>query len=226
QIYYQRICSIKDPKKVNLSLFLSGISLILAIVWAYFMGTAVRAMNPNLPNGEGATAWFMTQLPTWMLVLFAGLVCAVIMSTISSAAQTTVTNMTTDIYKKSINPNVTDKQMVRMSRILTVILMAVTSTLSLAFPNVLGWLVYTYAFSAAGLFGPIFVGYFTKKTKPFNATTVLASMIIAMVVCVIAKVTGSFGTPIPFTIFGLLASVATLLIARPFQKKDEMEKAA
>lgn len=226
QIYYQRICSIKDPKKVNLSLFLSGVSLIVAIIWAYFMGTAVRAMNPNLPNGEGATAWFMTQLPTWMLVLFAGLVCAVIMSTISSAAQTTVTNMTTDIYKKSINPSVSDKEMVRMSRILTVILMAVTCTLSLCFPNVLGWLVYTYAFSAAGLFGPIFVGYFTKETKPFNATTVLASMVIAMVVCVIAKLTGSFGTPIPFTIFGLLASVATLLIARPFQKKNELEQAA
>jgi SSS family solute:Na+ symporter len=226
QIYYQRICSIKDPKKVNLSLFLSGISLILAIVWAYFMGTAVRALNPNLPNGEGATAWFMTQLPTWMLVMFAGLVCAVIMSTISSAAQTTVTNLTTDIYKKSINPGVSDEQMIRMSRILTVILMAVTCTLSLVFPDVLGWLVYTYAFSAAGLFGPIFIGFFTKKTKPFTATTVLASMVIAMIVCVIAKATGSFGTPLPFTIFGLGASVATMLIAMPFQKKNEIEKAA
>jgi SSS family solute:Na+ symporter len=226
QIYYQRICSIKDPKKVNLSLFLSGISLIAAVTWAYFMGIAVRALNPNLPNGEGATGWFMTQLPTWMLVLFAGLVCAVIMSTISSAAQTTVTNLTTDIYKKSINPKVSDKQMIRLSRYLTVILMAITSTLSLVFPNVLGWLVYTYAFSAAGLFGPIFIGYFTKKTKPFKATTVLASMIIAMVVCVIAKLTGSFGTPLPFTIFGLAASVATMLIARPFQNKQEIEKAA
>ncbi len=80
--------------------------------------------------------------------------------------------MTTDIYKKSINPNVSDENLVRISRVLTVILMAVTCTLSLVFPNVLGWLVYTYAFSAAGLFGPIFVGYFTKDTKPFNAKTV------------------------------------------------------
>ena len=51
-------------------------------------------------------------------------------------------------------------------------------------------------------------------------------MVIAMVVCVIAKLTGSFGTPLPFTIFGLAASVATMLIARPFQKKEEIEKAA
>jgi len=226
QIYYQRICSIKDPKKVNLSLGLSAISLIGAVAWAYYMGTAIRALNPNLPDGEGATAWFMTQLPTWMLLLFAGLVCAVIMSTISSAAQTTVTNMTTDIYKKSINPNVSDEKLVRISRLLTVILMAVTCTLSLVFPNVLGWLVYTYAFSAAGLFGPIFVGYFTKDTKPFNAKTVLLSMVVAMVVCVIAKLTGSFGTPLPFTIFGLLASVATMFIAKPFQNNESMEKAA
>lgn len=222
QIYYQRICSIKDPKKVNISLALSGIALIFAVAWSFFMGTAIRAINPNLPNGEGATGWFMTQLPTWMLVLFAGLVCAVIMSTISSAAQTTVTNLTTDIYKKSINPKVTDHQLVRLSRILTVLLMALTATLSIYFPNVLGWLVYTYAFSAAGLFGPIFIGYFTKETKPFNATSVLASMIIAMVVCVVAKLTNSFGTPLPFTIFGLLASVLTMLIAKQFQKKDDI----
>lgn len=226
QIYYQRICSIKDPKKVNISLALSGIALILAVSWSYFMGTAIRAINPNLPNGEGATGWFMTQLPTWMLVLFAGLVCAVIMSTISSAAQTTVTNLTTDIYKKSVNPNVTDHQLVKLSRVFTVILMAITSTLSIYFPDVLGWLVYTYAFSAAGLFGPIFIGYFTKETKPFKATTVLASMGIAMVVCVIAKLTGSFGTPLPFTVFGLLASVATMLIAKPFQNKNDFEEAA
>ncbi len=83
---------------------LSAISLIGAVAWAYYMGTAIRVLNPNLPDGEGATAWFMTQLPTWMLLLFAGLVCAVIMSTISSAAQTTVTNMTTDIYKKIDQP--------------------------------------------------------------------------------------------------------------------------
>ncbi len=51
-------------------------------------------------------------------------------------------------------------------------------------------------------------------------------MVVAMVVCVIAKLTGSFGTPLPFTIFGLLASVATMFIAKPFQNNESMEKAA
>ncbi|MCG8482973.1 MAG: sodium:solute symporter family protein, partial [Clostridia bacterium] len=205
QIYYQRICSIKDPKKVNKSLFLSAISLIAAILWAFLIGTIVRVLNPSLVNGEGATGWFMTQLPTWLLALFAGLVCATIMSTISSAAQTCVTNMTRDIYQRSVNPDAKDEDIVKMARILTVILMAFSCMLSIFMPDVLGWLVYTYAFSAAGLSGPIFVGYFTREKKPFTARAVLTSMIVAMVVGVIARLTGSFGTPIPFTLFGVIA---------------------
>lgn len=221
QIYYQRICSIKDPKKVNTSLLISGIVLIIAVAWSFFIGTVVRSINPTLVNGEGATGWFMTQLPTWLLVLFAGLVCATIMSTISSAAQTCVTNMTKDIYQKSINPDVTDKQIVGIARKLTITLMFLCCVLSIYFPNVLGWLVYTYAFSAAGLCGPIFVGYFTRDKKPFTGSAIFMSMIIAMVVCVVSKLTSSFGTPLPFTVYGIFASIATMYIAQSFYNKQE-----
>lgn len=212
QIYYQRISSIRNPKKVNISLGISAVALIAACVWSYAVGTIVRSMNPALKGGSGATAWFMTQLPTWLLALFAGLVCATIMSTISSAAQTCVTNITKDIYKRSINPQASDKDIVKIARVLTVIIMALSAVLSLVFPEVLGWLVYTYAFSAAGLAAPIFLGFFTRKTKPFTAQSVFVAMIVAMVVCVIAKQTNSFGTQLPFSFYGLIANAATMVV--------------
>jgi len=210
QIYYQRICSIKDPKKVSLSLIISGLAVYATGMWASSLGFTIRSLNPSLKSGQEATGWFMTQMPTWMLVLFGSLVCAAIMSTISSAAQTVVTNLTKDIYQKTINPEASDKTMVKLARILTVILMALTCVLSLLFPNVLAWLVYTYAFSAAGLLAPMFIGFFTRKKKIFTGKTIFVSMIVSMIVCVIARSANSFGTIIPFTLFGVTASVITM----------------
>jgi SSS family solute:Na+ symporter len=219
QIYYQRISSIRDPKKVNISLGISAVALIAACTWAYLIGTIVRSMNPALKGGNGATAWFMTQLPTWLLTIFAGLVCATIMSTVSSAAQTCVTNITKDIYKRSINPQASDKDIVKMARVFTVIIMALSTALSLVFPEVLGWLVYTYAFSAAGLAAPIFIGFITRKTKPFTAQSVFIAMIVAMIVCIIAKQTNSFGTKLPFAFYGLIANGVTMVISSKIKPK-------
>ena len=196
-----------------------AIALVAAIGWAFSMGTIVKSMNPALEGGKGATAWFMSQLPTGLVVMFAALVCATIMSTISSAAQTCVTNMTADIYKRSINPNVKDSELVGISRKLTVALMALTTILSLVFPEVLGWLVYTYAFSAAGLFAPIFLGFFTRKKKPFTSRAVFMSMVASMVVCVVAKNANSFGTPLPFAFYGVVANAVTMIGVSMFDKK-------
>lgn len=224
QIYYQRIVSIKDPKKVNLSLIMSAVSLISAISWAFALGTIVKSLNPSLEGGKGATAWFMSQLPTGLVVMFAALVCATIMSTISSAAQTCVTNMTADIYKKNINPNAKDSDLVGLSRKLTIALMILTTVLSLVFPAVLGWLVYTYAFSAAGLFAPIFMGYFTRKTKPFTSKAVFSGMIISMIVCILAKQSNSFGTPLPFAFYGVVANAVTMIGVSLFTKKSKVSE--
>ncbi len=223
QIYYQRICAIKNPNQVRISLIGSAIALIVSIAWAFMMGCIIRSMNPGLKS-EMATGWLLTQLPTWLLALFAGLIVATIISTISSACQTVVLNITRDIYSKLMVDGPTDKQadkrLVTLSRMLSVVVMAIACAMSILFPETLKWLVYTYAFSAAGLLAPIFLGYIYRDKGFITQNAVLSSMIVGIVVCIFAK---QFSTTIPFAIWGILGSFITIYLVSMVERAKNLK---
>ncbi|MBS6456823.1 MAG: sodium:solute symporter family protein [Firmicutes bacterium] len=62
QMYFQRICAIKEKKQINKSLAITCIVTLIALGWSCFLGMGIRAMNPNI-EGENATGWLLTQLP-------------------------------------------------------------------------------------------------------------------------------------------------------------------
>ena len=45
QIYFQRVCAIKEEKQVNKSLILSAALSLLSFVWAVYMGLSLRSLN-------------------------------------------------------------------------------------------------------------------------------------------------------------------------------------
>ncbi len=214
QIYYQRICAIKNPDKVGVSLIGSAVALVISIVWAFMMGCIIRSMNPGLES-EMATGWFLTQLPTWLLALFAGLIVATIISTISSACQTVVLNITRDIYSKLMVDNPDDLKLVLLSRVLSVVVMMIACSMSIWFPETLSWLVYTYAFSASGLLAPIFLGYIYRDRGFITPNAVLGSMVVGIVVCIVAK---QFSRTIPFAVWGIMGSFVTIYLVSLLEK--------
>src|SRR5699024_12604403 len=124
--------------------------------WASFMRMAMCAMNCALANSGMAPGWFLTQLPLWFLALYASFIIATIMSTVSSAVQSVVVNITKDIYQSYSNPAVSDRKILKMSKLMSVVVVALAVLLALYYPRALGWLVATYAYSASGLLVPIF----------------------------------------------------------------------
>ena len=70
QMYFQRICAIKNKKQIKSSLLLSGLITFIALLFSCYLGMGIRAMNPEL-EGENATGWLLTQLPTVLVALFA-----------------------------------------------------------------------------------------------------------------------------------------------------------
>lgn len=66
QMYFQRICAIKEKKQINKSLAITCIVTLIALGWSCFLGMGIRAMNPTI-EGENATGWLLTQLPVGSL---------------------------------------------------------------------------------------------------------------------------------------------------------------
>lgn len=215
QMYFQRICAIKDKKQVNKSLIISCVIIFIALAWSCYLGLGIHSMNPGL-EGENATGWLLTQLPIGLIALFAGLIVATIMSTISSAAQSVVVNITHDIYQP-VHPEASSEKLLKMSRALSVLVLFLAAALSIIYPNVLNAIVTTYAYSAAGLAAPMYLGYALRKKNMVTTMGIRASMICGILGCIAATLLKS---AVPYVIWGMAASVAALFLVSMLSKES------
>ncbi len=220
QMYYQRIYAVDKVSMVKKSLLISAVVIFTADIWAGFMGLSIRAMNPNLAP-EMAAGWFLTQVPTWFMAIYSGFLVATIMSTTDSAVQSIVVNLTRDIYSKIINPNCDEKKMVKLSRILSVVVTFTAVALAIYYPHALKWLVATYAFSAAGLLCPIFVGYFLRNKKFLTVQGAIGSIFCGCIGCVYGNVIHS---QIPYAAYGIIGSFLGLIIISALTRKKDYEE--
>lgn len=218
QMYYQRIYAAKSSKTVKLSLFITVALILLVEAWAAIMGMGIRTLNPDLANPEEAAGWFLTQVPTWFLALFTSFIIVTIMSTVNSGAQSVVVNLTRDIYQNYINPDISDTSLLRMSRVLSVIVIAVAYVMATLFSGALNWLVATYAYSASALLFPIFIGYLLRNTSFLTYYGGIAGMICGLLGTGIAH---ALNTNTPYVVFGLVFSLLGLLGVSLFTSERE-----
>lgn len=214
QLYFQRVCAIKEEKEIPLSLALSALLSFLSFVWAVYMGTCISTMNGELTQNT-VTGWFMSQLPLPPLAGFAALVFAVMMSTVSSGVQSVVVNITRDIIGV-IKPEIDSEKMLKLSRILSVVTMIVAVLMCLVFTDTLTWLVATYAFSAATLLCPIYVGYIYRNKNFITRQGLIASMIAGCIGCAAAMI---LETAINYAVMGIAASFIALMVVSAMTNK-------
>lgn len=214
QMYFQRICAIRDEKKVTKSLMISSVVSLIGFAWAVYMGITIRTINGGLDN-DTATGWFMSELPTPLIACFAGALFAAMMSTVSSAVQSMAVNITHDImpvYK----PDMTDKQSLKASRITCVLIIVFSVFMCLKFTDTLAWLVAMNAFSAAALFCPIFFGYFLQKKKKLSATCILVGIVLGIVGAALSMI---METKVNYAAMGILLSFVGMVFVSLVKKE-------
>ncbi|WP_375325856.1 sodium:solute symporter family protein [Flagellimonas sp. GZD32] len=127
----------------------------------------------------------MTKLPTGLLgVVLASLVAAY-MSTISTQLNWGSSYIVYDFYKQQINPQATEKQMVNVGRISTVLLMVLSAFLALALQNAMG--VFNLLLSFGAGTGLIFIlRWFWWR---INAWTEITAMFSSGILAVLLETT-------------------------------------
>ncbi|WP_449354185.1 sodium:solute symporter family protein [Virgibacillus natechei] len=221
QMSYQRIYAAKDAKTAKQGFMIAAVVGVFSGTWASFMGIAILSQNPGLENPELASGWFLTQIPTWFLAIYAAFIIATIMSTVSSAVQSVVVNITKDIYQSYINPKVSDRKLISSSRMLSVFVVILAIILALYYPQALGWLEATYAYSAAGLLVPIFLGIALRNTNFLSAKGAMGSISLGICGAAIAHI---IGTTIPYAVFGIIGSLVGFLVFNAIFKNKNVSK--
>jgi len=191
--YVQRYTSVpnkKDSRKV------AGIFTILyfvsPIIWM-LPPMIYRIINPNLQGLETEDAYMMLiqkVMPGGLI----GLVLAGMISATSSKANTTINMAATvfaqDIYKNLLNPSATEKNVIWIARLFTLLFGVLTILIAMWIPSAGGIVevvLSTASIAGGALFAPIIWTLFSKRQTGFSVVTVtVASLVINLFFKVLA----------------------------------------
>lgn len=213
QMYFQRIFAAKNVREGRNGIYIGAAGIIGAGFYALIIGLAVRALHPNLgvDGREEAAGWFLGQLPAWLLAIYGAFLMATIVSTTGSALQSVVANMVYDLRNAFVKEErLKSTSMVTASRWCTVAVTVIATILAIVYPEALGWLVASYAYSASLLAVPLICGMVLSKRGRIPVSVSLISMAAGLVGCAIAHV---MDTLIPYAIYGIGASFVVFIIA-------------
>ena len=162
----------KDERTAKLGVFLTGfpIEWPLFAVGTTLIGMFARALLPDLADPELATPALITAiLPVGLTGLVVAAYIAAVLSTADSCLVGSVAIFVNDIYRKLINPDANDGELVRVSRIATIVLGILAIGLAYMVPRIIELVLYAYTFGAAGLFFPMLALLFWKRATAAGA---------------------------------------------------------
>jgi Na+/proline symporter len=147
---------------------------------------SLRSAFPQIGEGKMghdlAYPAMLTLLPSGLLGLVLASLVAAYMSTISTHLNWGSSYLVNDFYKRQINPGASEKELVRVGRIATVILMVLSALLALALQNALQLFQYILMFGAGT--GLIFIlRWFWWRINAWSEITAMfASGIITLLI--------------------------------------------
>lgn len=221
--YVQRYTSVKDEKNATKVAYTFTILYFISpIIWM-IPPMIYRIINPDLGGlaPEGAYMMLCQKiLPAGLI----GLVLAGMISATSSKANTTInlaaTVFSTDLYKNLIRPTASEKELILVARLFTILFGAGTVIIAIFIPNIGGIVdfVLSIASIAGGaLFAPIIWSLFSKRQ---TSTSVVTTTLITLFVNLFLKIGAPvlFGLKLSRTYETVIGQLTPLLILFVFER--------
>jgi SSS family solute:Na+ symporter len=182
QDIWQRVFTAKSNKIArNGSIFAGFYSIAYALAGS-IIGMCAFIVIPSISNPQNTFAEMaLAILPSGILGLVLASVCSALMSTASGTLLASATLITNDILKQYFMKNMTDRQLLRASRITTLIVGLIAITFSIWIQDVLVALDVAYAILSGAIFIPLVMTFFWKKATP-NAGfySILVSTVVVL----------------------------------------------
>jgi len=225
---YTSVATVRESKKV--AYLFTALYLISPVIWM-LPPMIYRIINPNLQGLEPEGAYMMIcqkVLPAGLI----GLVLAGMISATSSKANTTINLVATvfanDIYKPLIRPKSSEKELILMARLFTLLFGALTIIVAILIPRaggVVEVVLSTASIAGGALFGPIIWSLFTRRQTAFSLVTI---SVISLVVSLFFKVVTPSLFDLKFnrtveTIVGVGLPVLLLLAFELYYKMNRMQ---
>jgi len=138
-------------------------------------------------------------------------VVAIIISTANSFLLVPATNVVRDIYQRFINPDLPDKKMILLSRVVVVVLGIISFSLISFFPRILDAAYAAYTVYGAGITPALIAVFFWKRaTVPGGVLSILGGLSVTVIWEVLTKIQGHPPLSVPAVYPALLCSLVLL----------------
>lgn len=207
---YQRIYACKNEKDARKAFYIAGILEypIMAFL-GVFLGMIARVIFPAADPEMAMPMLLKDILPIGVTGIVIASYFSAIMSTADSCLIASSGNFVNDIIERYFFKNKSDKSLIRLSQIVTLIIGVLTLIIASSFNTVLEIILHAYSFMVSGLFVPTLGAYFWSKSNP---TAAFASMVLGggiTLVLIFCKVEIIYG--LDPSIIGIVLSAITFI---------------
>lgn len=207
---YQRMFACGSTRETKKAWFIAGIFEypIMAFV-GVFLGMCSRLLFPEIDPEMGVPLLIRDVLPIAVKGIVLASYFSAIMSTADSCLMASSGNFVNDIVERSLRKKISEKRLMHLSQIATMVIGALAILLACGFQQVLDAILYAYAFMVSGLFIPTLGAYFWKRASSRAAFWSMITGGTLTLVLILVKFKFAGLNP---TIFGIALSAIVFVV--------------
>ena len=165
-----KVFAAKDEHAIKVGTSLNGLVQLIFAVIPVIIGMAAGACFPELTRADLALPTAMkNMMPFFAASLALAAIFAAEVSTADTVLYMLAGSLTNDIYKRFINPGITDKKLLTLSRVTTIICGILGVILALRLESIISALTIFYSLMSVSLAAPLIFGLFTKRASNMGA---------------------------------------------------------
>ncbi|WP_236612593.1 sodium:solute symporter [Geobacillus sp. GHH01] len=209
QDIWQRAFTAKNEKVLRNGTVLAGVYCIIYGITMAVIGMIANILIPDLEDSQQALPQLILNiLPSGLIGLLIAAVASAIMSTASGTIMATSTIIVNDFILPKNNKMSSEKEKIRLTRIVTLLVGVVIIVISLWLQDVVVALDIAYALLSGSIFLPVIAALFWKSVT--SKVTMISMLVSAIVVILDLIVEGV--SSLNAIIYGLISSIITMYI--------------
>jgi SSS family solute:Na+ symporter/sodium/proline symporter len=195
---YQKFFAAKDAKSAKKAVIgmIIGVLIIETLMAATaIFGSGIYWNDPGFVSEgwsfttaqQGNTETILLQIARFNLPVVVGLLLltgavAIIFSTANTFLMVPSTNLARDVYQRFINPNISEKGIIRFQRIMIVLLAVIAYIVSSFFTSILDMALYAYTMVGAAVTPALLAAFLWKRvTVAGGVASITAGMIVTLI---------------------------------------------
>jgi len=185
QSIYQKFFSAKTERDARLSVvgWLGGtLVLEILIVGIAVLGAALFLHTPGIKGREIIPYTARNAMPSLVGAILVGAIFAKVISTANNYLFSPATNLVNDVYIRFVNPQASDRSVLRVSRVLIAVLGVFALLQGTVSESILAMSLYAYTVYSAAITPVVLAAFFWRRaTAPGAVVCILAGTVITIV---------------------------------------------